>query len=201
MSARHGTVNLTGTMYLGNGASFGNTVEVTGMLKMQDSSDAISASVERLSVGGASGSVQLGNNTTLTVKGSLADIAGGTDHGSITGNGTLRLQTTGQDKSYAGNVSANLVYEGAGTQTLGGEVTGSTVTVNNAGEGGEQHGGDAHGGNAGSDGRRGIHAGDGLDRDAETEGRERCDEFGGEWGENWSDGFAECVGFVGETVD
>ena len=126
--------NLTGRMYLGDGANLSySTVKVTGTLAMQDSSDdAISATVGTLQVGGASGSVQLGNNTTLTVTESLADIAGQEGHGSITGNGTLRLTTTGTDKDYSGNVSANLVYEGAGTQTLSGEVTGSTVTVNTA---------------------------------------------------------------------
>ena len=128
----NGTVNLTGTMHLGDGASFGNTVKVTGTLAMpavlkenpdenpdEDPFKEISATVKRLHVG-EGGKVQLGRNTTLNVT-ELAGADGG--YGSITGEGTLNLTPAGggsggTDRSFGGEISVRrLVYHGSGSES------------------------------------------------------------------------------------
>ena len=123
-SGGSGTVKLTGRMYLGNEASFGNTVEVTGTLAMQDSEGSpISATVGTLHVGTA-GQVQIGTNATLKVK-----ALGGVDegYGSIGGDGTLNL--TAASGIFGGTISSNFTYAGSGRYDLTAAYAGNSLTV------------------------------------------------------------------------
>ena len=95
-----GRVNVTGRMYLGNGANLGNSVNVTGTLAMAASETPITAQVYDLHVG-TNGNVQLGAKATLEVVHSWA-------------GDSLTSLTLGSDSSLKFDADVN-----SGTITLG----------------------------------------------------------------------------------
>ena len=123
------TVNGGASFLLGNGASVGNTLEVSGTLSTKAGTydSPVGATVNVLNVGDG-GQVSLGDYSTLTVT-TLGGVGG--QYGSITGGGTLKLN--GNGGSFGGAISSNFEYEGSGTTAFSytGAFSGGTLTVTN----------------------------------------------------------------------